>query len=236
MRQFNQIRTYDREASVVFKKTKDVFGGLSNMAAGFPIDIYGRRYWTSEVLYQACRFPHMPKVQELVVNQRSPMTAKMKSRSYHDDSRGDWTQVRIATMKWCLGAKLVRNWSGFSELLLESGNRPIVEESRKDTFWGAKSRDNGTLEGVNALGRLLMELREKLKCDPESLLRVEPVKIDDFLLFSKPIPVLESECDFLPTVISEKASHANLDLFSSSSATMFAHATSSKFDILQRTK
>ena len=199
MPQNSQVRTYERNATVVFRKTKDAFGGLSNMAMGFPIDIYGRRYWTSEALYQACRFPHMPRVQELVVSQRNPITAKMKSRSYHYDSRGDWDRVRVATMRWCLRAKLLRNWGDFSVLLLESGDRSIVEESRNDTYWGAKQKDNGTLEGVNALGRLLMELREKLKSDPESLRRIHPLPITDFLLFQKPVPVLEVECNIAQT-------------------------------------
>ena len=190
-----QVRTYERNQSVVFRKTKEAFGGLSNMATGFPIDIYSRRYWTSEALYQACRFPHMPKVQELVVSQRSPIAAKMKARTFHGDSRGDWDQVRVATMRWCIRAKLLRNWSDFSVLLLESGDQPIVEESSMDTFWGAKMKDNGTLEGINALGRLMMELREVLKNDPKSLQRIQPVPITNFLLFQQQVPVLEAECN-----------------------------------------
>src|SRR2546426_7568195 len=39
----------------------------------------------------------------------------------------------------------------------------IVEDSRKDDFWGAKASDEGTLVGMNVLGRLLMELREDLR-------------------------------------------------------------------------
>ena len=209
MTRASQIRTYERDSSVVFRKTREAFGGLSNMAGGFPIDINGRRYRTSEVLYQACRYPHMPEIQELVVSQRSPMTAKMKSRPYRKDSRSDWDQVRVATMKWCLRAKLLQNWCDFSALLLETGERPIVEESGKDAFWGAKPKENGTLEGTNVLGRLLMELREKLKNDPESLRRIEPVPIRNFLLFDKPVPVLEGGNGHQQT----NTGHTSADLF-----------------------
>ena len=213
MTRTRQIRTYERDSSVVFIKTREAFGGLSNMAGGFPIDINGRRYRTSEALYQACRYPHMPEIQELVVSQRSPMTAKMKSRPYRKDSRSDWDQVRVATMKWCLRAKLLQNWHDFSALLLETGERPIVEESGKDAFWGAKPKENGTLEGVNVLGRLLMELREKLKNDPESLRRVAPVPIPNFLLFDKPVPVLEGGDDLQQINTGQHASHMSADLF-----------------------
>ena len=62
MSQASQVRTYDPAASVVFLKTNERFGGLSNMAPGFPLRVNGVRIRTSEALYQACRFPHLPDV------------------------------------------------------------------------------------------------------------------------------------------------------------------------------
>ena len=76
----NQTRTYSRKESVVFRKTNEPFGGLSNMAGGYPIRVNGVRILTSEALYQACRFPHLPDVQKLIIGQISPMTAKMRSK------------------------------------------------------------------------------------------------------------------------------------------------------------
>ena len=90
-------------------------------------------------------------------------------------------------MKWCLRVKLAGNWSAFSKLLIETGDRPIVEDSRKDDFWGAKPVDEQALDGRNVLGRLLMELREKVKADPAALRVVKPVPIVDFLLLGRPI-------------------------------------------------
>jgi predicted NAD-dependent protein-ADP-ribosyltransferase YbiA (DUF1768 family) len=77
-----QIRVYRRSESAVFCKTKEAFGGLSNMAGGFPIQINGVRILTSEAPCQACRFPQLPNVQGLIIDQASPMTAKMKSKPY----------------------------------------------------------------------------------------------------------------------------------------------------------
>jgi type I restriction enzyme, S subunit len=189
-----QIRTYQRTESVVFLKTDAPFGGLSNMAGRFPLRVNGTRILTSEALYQACRFPHRPEVQRLIIEQASPMTAKMKSKPYRHDSRPDWDKVRVKIMRWCLRVKLAQNWGKFSELLLKSGTRPIVEESRKDDFWGAKPADGGTLIGMNVLGRLLMELREAVKSESrDTLMHVEPLTIPDFLLNGQSIAVVVAE-------------------------------------------
>jgi ribA/ribD-fused uncharacterized protein len=188
-----EVRTYDLAEAVVFCKTTDRFGGLSNMAGGFLLRVNGINILTSEALYQACRFPHLPEVQRLIIEQRSPMTAKMKSKPYREQSRADWDSVRVRIMRWCLRVKLAQNWSTFGDLLRSTDNLPIVELSRKDDFWGAKSQEDGTLVGMNVLGRLLMELREQLKHENgEDLKRVEPVPIVDFLLDSKPIGVVQS--------------------------------------------
>ena len=126
MPNLSQLRTYEPASSVVFRKTKDRFGGLSNMAGGFPINVNGVQIGTSEALYQACRFPHMPEVQQLIISEASPMTAKMRSRFYRDQSREDWMSVRIKIMRWCLQVKLAQNWQAFSTLLLKTGDKPIV--------------------------------------------------------------------------------------------------------------
>jgi type I restriction enzyme, S subunit len=192
IRPTSQVRTYSRADSVVFLKTNDKFGGLSNMASGFPLEVNGLHILTSEALYQACRFPHMPEIQRLIIAQASPMTAKMKSKPYRRNSRSDWNRVRVKIMRWCLRVKLAQNWPKFSQLLLATGDLPIVEQSRRDDFWGAKPVDNQTLVGMNVLGRLLMELREEVRNSSGLLApRVEPPSIPDFLLNGEPIQLIE---------------------------------------------
>lgn len=184
------LRTYVRSEVVVVYKTKEAFGGLSNMASGYPLQINGVRILTTEALYQACRFPHMPDVQKEIIGQHSPMTAKMKSKPYRRNSRPDWDEIRYKIMRWCLRVKLAQNYEEFGRLLLATRNQPIVEQSRKDDYWGAKLVDDtgNTLVGQNVLGRLLMELREKLKDDTEGVLKtVPPLGIPDFKLLGKPI-------------------------------------------------
>jgi N-glycosidase YbiA len=187
-----QIRTYQCKDVVRFRKTAEEFGGLSNMAPGFPIVVLGHRIRTSEALYQACRFPHMPEVQRMILNEVSPMTAKMRSKPYRRDSRPDWDDVRVRVMKWCLRIKLIYNWHKFSELLLSTGDRPIVEDSRKDSYWGAMPQDDHTLNGQNVLGRLLMDLRQKLREDADALRSIPPLQIANFCLLGEPIPKIMS--------------------------------------------
>jgi type I restriction enzyme S subunit len=188
-----RMHSYDRTRSVVFLKTKEEFGGLSNMAAGFPLLVNKVSILTSEALYQACRFPHLPDVQAKIIGAKSPMTAKMTSKPHRRDSRPDWDEVRVEIMRWCLRAKLAQNWDRFGKLLLKTSDRPIVEESSRDPFWGAKPIDPNTLVGMNVLGQLLMELREAVRSEgPNSLMSVRPLAIPDFLLVGRPIQEITS--------------------------------------------
>lgn len=185
-------KTYFRNESAVFFKTKEQLGGLSNMAAGYPLSINNIRIPTSEALYQACRFPHKPDIQKLIIGQASPMTAKMVSKPHRKDSRPDWDEARIQIMYWCLRVKLAQHWEKFGDLLLSTGNRSIVEESYRDTFWGAKATNTGTLTGINVLGQLLTALRDQLKSPKVDALRVvKPPTLPEFSLVEKPIGVIE---------------------------------------------
>jgi hypothetical protein len=65
-------------------------------------------------------------------------------------------------MRWCLRVKFVQHRAEFGHLLMATGDAPIVEESHRDVFWGARPSADGLLIGSNVLGRLLMELRRSL--------------------------------------------------------------------------
>lgn len=191
-----EFRTYHPATCVVFRKTKEKWGGLSNMAAGYPLKVNGIPIRTSEALYQACRYPHKPDLQRQIIEERSPMTAKMRGKPFRKESRPLWESVdetdrlleNVKIMRWCLRVKLAQNWHAFGQLLLHTGDKDIVEHSRNDVFWGAKLAADGTLVGMNVLGRLLMQLREQVKTvDPERLKQVDPPLLPNFRLFGRPI-------------------------------------------------
>ena len=207
------LRTYRADDIISFRKTGEEFGGLSNMAPGFPIRIAGITLRTSEALYQACRFPHMPEVQKIIVGEASPMTAKMRSKPYRNDSREHWDDIRVPIMKWCLRVKLAQNWSAFGDLLMRTGDKPIVEDSRKDDFWGAIKDAYGEFHGRNVLGRLLMELREKLKTNPDGLKHVAPIKIQQFTLLGEEIPIIIANISVPATLPNHSRSEGSLQLW-----------------------
>lgn len=188
MQASTNTRKYLRSECAVFFKTREMYGELSNMAGGYPLAVSSLNVPSTEALYQACRFPHMPHVQKLIIGQKSPMTAKMVSKPYRAQSRSDWDDIRVAVMKWCLRVKLLNHWHTFGAALLGTGKKPIVEQSRKDPFWGAIPNSTGdVLEGGNVLGRLLMELREILRDRPHDLKSLKPIPIDHFCLLGRDI-------------------------------------------------
>lgn len=201
----SNVRRYEKNECIFFRKTKEDWGGLSNMAGGYRLNVDGVDILTSEALYQACRFPHLPEVQKLILEQRSPMTAKMVGKPHRDNTRADWLQVRIKIMKWCIRIKLLNNIKKFGDLLLATKDLPIVEWSRKDEFWGAKLYEEKYFIGTNALGRLLMELREEVKANKGVFSDgLEPLEIKEFSLLGKPIVTQYTIDDILPSNMLEK--------------------------------
>jgi len=168
------------------------------MAPGFPLVVNGIAIRTSEALYQACRFPHLPDLQRLIIDQRNPMSAKMEAIPHRSDTRPDWDEngksngVRHPIMAWCLKVKLAQNWLKFSDLLLSTGEQKIVEDSASDDHWGAIPASAGRLVGVNALGQLLMALRDQLGSDPASLTTAAPPNIDHLWLYGEPIAEIKT--------------------------------------------
>ncbi len=153
------IRTYKKGECIVFRSTKEKFGGLSNMAPGYPIIINGIEFRTSEALYQSLRYPRYPEIQQQIIVQKSPISAKMKSKKYYEFTRIDWMKIRFVIMKFCLEIKLQQNWDKLYEVLLSTEHLPIVEEAPDGKVWGAVLKGDYYI-GTNALGRLLMQLRE----------------------------------------------------------------------------
>lgn len=181
-----EIVNYDASNSCIFKKTKEKYGGLSNMASGYPLTIQKFTILTSEALYQACRFPHRPELQNSILNERSPMAAKIITKPYRSDSRADWESIRVDVMRWCLQLKLAQNLNNFGNLLESTMGMPIIEESHRDSFWGAikDKKNSNLLTGQNVLGKLLVEIREfyfKIKSTDDSI-TISPPDVNNFLL------------------------------------------------------
>ena len=188
------IRSWDRSSVVSFRKTKEEWGGLSNMAAGYRIVVNQTEWRTSEALYQALRFPDFPEIQEAIRMEKSPMAAKMKSKQHRSDkSRSDWDEVRVDLMYWCLRVKLACNFELFGGLLSRSYPAEIVEESANDRFWGAVVVNDDYLQGRNLLGVLLNKLRGDWVMGQDQPYAVEEPDIVGCLLLGNRINVVHPQ-------------------------------------------
>jgi ribA/ribD-fused uncharacterized protein len=185
-----EVRVYRREESVVFFRTKEAFGGLSNMASGYPLRLGDIDVHSSEALYQLCRFPHLPDVQAEILRQSNAMNAKAVSKDWRDETRPDWVRIRVNVMRWCLRVKALQHEDTFLGLLMSTGTKPIVELSRRDDFWGALENPAGVLTGRNVLGRLLMEVRRDRLDGSLCISEVAPPDIAGLLLLGKPVQVV----------------------------------------------
>lgn len=200
----NNYKKYYLQDSIAFRKTTERWGGLSNMASGFSLNVNNIYIHSSEILYQACRFPHYPEIQEKILSESNPMVAKRIARKYNDKTRDNWDVNRVSIMKWALFVKLCQNWDSFYYLLNSTEDKSIVEHSEKDMFWGANLKGDHYY-GENVLGRLLMFTRERArKFENDKILRIAPLQIQDFKLLSQDITVVSYD---------EKKDDLNFKLF-----------------------
>jgi ribA/ribD-fused uncharacterized protein len=118
-------------------------------------------YPTAEHWYQVKKFHGMRGSDLMTLMTRAREAFSLpRHRLFQDRIRKDWMDIRINVMRTALRAKFTQHRQ-LRKLLLETGNRPLVEHTDLDSFWG----DGGDGHGKNMLGQLLMELRAELRCE-----------------------------------------------------------------------
>ncbi|KAF8991533.1 hypothetical protein BDQ17DRAFT_1254835 [Cyathus striatus] len=125
-----------------------------------PVVYQGKKYPTSEHLFQALKFmKHHGGIAEYIRTHsdllRVALAVAHKSNKY---VRGDWIAVRLQMMDEVLWHKFSQHLDLRDELL-GTGNADLVEDSPKDWFWGI-GKDG---KGRNELGKALERLRSTLK-------------------------------------------------------------------------
>lgn len=157
-----------KKKEITITKVKEDSGWLSCMSA-YPATYDGVEYRTYEALFQVLRFTNYPEVQAEILNQKSPMGAKMKARKNREKlNRGaKWDEAPsdIPLMKECLELKLEQH-PDLKEKLIATGDATIIEDCtthdrESARFWGAV-KENGEWIGENVFGKLWMEIREEL--------------------------------------------------------------------------
>ena len=139
-----------------FYSVGDEFGEFSNFAA-YPIKLDGAVWPTSEHYFQAQKFKD-PRIQAKIRKAKTPMIAARMGRDRSKPLRRDWESVKVQVMDKALRAKFTQH-TELAELLLSTGDEPLVEHTSNDAYWG----DGGDGSGKNKLGHSLMRLREALR-------------------------------------------------------------------------
>ena len=157
------MRVYKRDEACGFRFTNAPWGAFSNFAPlAAPIAAGPWTFPTSEHLYQAAKFGAAPEVQRRIACAPSARAAAAIGRGTAAGLDPLWTAQRVNVMRWVLRMKREANAAEIDAALAATGDRPIVEVSTRDPWWGAKPVGD-RYRGANVLGRLWMELRQQLR-------------------------------------------------------------------------
>jgi ribA/ribD-fused uncharacterized protein len=139
------------------------YGALSNYYPR-PLLFDGSTYPSSEHAYQAAK-ARRPVVREWIAEAPTPMLAAAAGDRLPDEEvASGWTSRQVPLMQAILLAKFTQH-ADLRTLLVSTGDALLIESALEDNatnrFW---SKVGG--EGMNMLGRLLMELRSALRAPP----------------------------------------------------------------------
>ncbi|MGR8921908.1 MAG: NADAR family protein [Gammaproteobacteria bacterium] len=122
---------------------------------GFELD--GRHWLSAEHYYQASKFAP-GAYYDRIHAAPNPTEAMRLGEARFRRKRRDWKANRVTYMTRALYIKC-RTHAEVAEHLLATGERPIIENSLYDYFWGC-GRDG---RGENAYGRMLERIRQRLR-------------------------------------------------------------------------
>ena len=157
-----QANTYQASDVCGFRFTRDTWGAFSNFQPlAAPIAAGPWTFASTEHLYQTAKFGPSPEVQQQIANTSAARDAARIGRSA-EGMNPEWNSQRIDVMRWIIRVKHETNPGEIGALLARTADKPIVEISTRDPFWGATPQGNA-LQGSNVLGRLWMECQSACK-------------------------------------------------------------------------
>lgn len=119
-------------------------------------------FYTAEHLYHWRKFfvEHGATIRQSLETAPSAHEAYQIAQRCKRWQRPDWDAVKVGIMRDILRAKVGQH-EYVHRKLLETGDRELVENSWRDSFWGwGPNRD-----GQNMLGKLWMEIRAELRLE-----------------------------------------------------------------------
>jgi len=119
-----------------------------------PISFRGLQYHSAEAIYQSCKFP---PAERAIYTRLDAAAAKKLAHSKNVDQAW-WDARKDEVMRQALWAKFTQN-PDLAARLLATGDKCLEETNWwDDEYWGVYQG-----RGRNTLGRMLMEVRSRLK-------------------------------------------------------------------------
>jgi ribA/ribD-fused uncharacterized protein len=122
---------------------------------GFELD---GEFWPSVEHYVHAMAFEDPSLRDAVRTLDHPAKAGKLAKRHRRRRRKDWDRIKVTYMIRGIYTKC-RTHASVANALLETGDRPILETSQYDYFWGC-GRD---LRGFNHFGEALVAVRERLR-------------------------------------------------------------------------
>jgi len=174
-----------------FINTDDIVNGinlrLSNMAGGFPFELNGHHFTSSECLYLCGEWSNNTEehrmIQDYLMQMVSGYACKRFGKAkFYKQVREDFPSFRLQWMLYCVWQKCKGN-ADFRQLLLSTGDAILVENTTKDKWNSAEIWGCRNWELVNKrlnLETVLMHNHKGMKRkDLKHLINVETNKIND---------------------------------------------------------
>jgi hypothetical protein len=145
--------------TIYFYKVDDPYGCFSNFSP-HGIHLLGQDWMTVEHYYQAQKFvgTEDEALIPAIACAQTPMEAATLGRDRTRHIRPDWEQVKTQIMREAVLTKFLTHLE-IQSILLSTGERPIVEDSPTDYYWGCGVEKTGQ----NHLGKILMSVRQEIR-------------------------------------------------------------------------
>jgi N-glycosidase YbiA len=145
--------------TIYFYKVYQPYGCFSNFSP-HPVIMQGIYWSTVEHYYQAQKFVGTTDalIIPLIQNAETPELAASLGRDPKHQLRLDWEDVKTQVMREAVLKKFLTH-NDIREILLNTGDKLIVENSPTDYFWGCGTDKTG----YNHLGKILMSVREEIR-------------------------------------------------------------------------
>ena len=159
----------DSKTPILFYNKNEKYYEFTNFWDKNPIFLDGKIWPTSEHYFQAQKYtgcvneellkeairtiPTANEVYQIINGQEHHVYKQL----FNDLIRPDWKTVNVDIMHKAVRAKFTQH-KNLKKLLLSTGKREIIENSKSDRFWGI-GKDG---KGQNMLGKVLMQVRDEL--------------------------------------------------------------------------